>query len=161
MPPCTVLHCAALCCGVLQCSVQYYKELRCLVLYRSVLHCGVPGWHCRPRRSERSSRACLARPWPCSEMDSTVLCSTVVYRTAPCCAALRCDRVALAAASQREEFTSLVGTPVALGPWYNTTLGVSHGGRSVSATFPVTGPNGSAMVHARALRMRGKRRATP
>ncbi|GJP59153.1 hypothetical protein CLOP_g8804 [Closterium sp. NIES-67] len=69
----------------------------------------------------------------------------------------RCSSEALEVANQNEQLKAAIGSPVRRGPWYNATIGITHGGRAASATFPVEGPKGSALFHLRAIRTHGGR----
>ncbi|CAI6002766.1 unnamed protein product [Closterium sp. NIES-64] len=67
------------------------------------------------------------------------------------------DSEALEVAGRNEQLKAAIGSPITRGPWYSATIGTSHGGRAASATFPVEGPQGSALFHLRAIRTHGGR----
>lgn len=48
-----------------------------------------------------------------------------------------------------------IGVPIVRGPWYDASLEVGHLRRSVSCTFPVSGPNGSGFLQIKATRHGG------
>lgn len=49
-----------------------------------------------------------------------------------------------------------IGEPIEKGPWYNASLAVSHQRHSVSCSFPVIGPQGTGILHLKAVRNGGK-----
>lgn len=48
-----------------------------------------------------------------------------------------------------------IGAPIVRGPWYESSLMVGHRRRSVSCTFPVSGPHGSGFLQIKATRNGG------
>jgi len=53
-----------------------------------------------------------------------------------------------------------IGEPIEKGPWYNASLAVSHQRHSVSCSFPVIGPQGTGILHLKAVRNGGKHSQT-
>lgn len=49
-----------------------------------------------------------------------------------------------------------IGKPIEKGPWYSASLAVSHQRHSVSCSFPVIGPQGTGILHLKAVRNGGK-----
>ena len=49
-----------------------------------------------------------------------------------------------------------IGEPIEKGPWYNASLAVSQQRHSVSCSFPVVGPQGTGILHLKAVRNGGK-----
>lgn len=49
-----------------------------------------------------------------------------------------------------------IGEPIEKGPWYSASLAVSHQRHSVSCSFPVIGPQGTGILHLKAVRNGGK-----
>ncbi|XP_010415840.1 PREDICTED: uncharacterized protein LOC104701788 isoform X2 [Camelina sativa] len=45
-----------------------------------------------------------------------------------------------------------IGEPIEKGPWYSASLAVSHQRHSVSCSFPVIGPQGTGILHLKAVR---------
>lgn len=54
-----------------------------------------------------------------------------------------------------------IGEPIEKGPWYNASLAVSHQRHSVSCSFPVIGPQGTGILHLKAVRNGGKNFQNP
>ncbi|KAL0702971.1 hypothetical protein Bca4012_059093 [Brassica carinata] len=50
-----------------------------------------------------------------------------------------------------------IGEPIEKGPWYNASLAVSQQRHSVSCSFPVIGPQGTGILHLKAVRNGGKK----
>lgn len=48
-----------------------------------------------------------------------------------------------------------MGEPIEKGPWYNASLAVSQQRHSVSCSFPVIGPQGTGILHLKAVRNGG------
>lgn len=49
-----------------------------------------------------------------------------------------------------------MGEPIEKGPWYNASLAVSQQRHSVSCSFPVIGPQGTGILHLKAVRNGGQ-----
>ena len=62
---------------------------------------------------------------------------------------------AIEKASDNPKFIEAIGMPVVRGPWYDASLEVGHRRRSVSGTFPVSGPHGSGFLQIKATRSGG------
>lgn len=52
-----------------------------------------------------------------------------------------------------------IGEPIEKGPWYNASLAVSQQRHSVSCSFPVVGPQGTGILHLKAVRHGGKKKS--
>ncbi|KAL3838414.1 hypothetical protein ACJIZ3_023005 [Penstemon smallii] len=63
-----------------------------------------------------------------------------------------CSRKALEKASKSQAIIEAIGEPIERGPWYNASLAVAHKRQSVSCTFPVSGPQGTAIFQLKAVR---------
>ncbi|KAE8767353.1 hypothetical protein D1007_61353 [Hordeum vulgare] len=63
-----------------------------------------------------------------------------------------CTTKALDKATDNPEVVQAIGLPIARGPWYDASVVLGHRRRSVSCTFPVTGPRGSGVFHIEAIR---------
>ncbi|KAF5186812.1 Cytochrome oxidase complex assembly protein [Thalictrum thalictroides] len=63
-----------------------------------------------------------------------------------------CSRKAMEKATQNKAIVDALGEPVEKGPWYNASLAVAHKRRSVSCTFPVSGPQGTGVFQLKAVR---------
>ncbi|XP_008800568.2 uncharacterized protein LOC103714897 isoform X1 [Phoenix dactylifera] len=59
---------------------------------------------------------------------------------------------AIEEASQNQKIIETIGVPIVRGPWYDASLAVGHRRRSVSCTFPVSGPQGSGIFQLKAIR---------
>uniref|UniRef100_A0A7N2MK08 Uncharacterized protein n=1 Tax=Quercus lobata TaxID=97700 RepID=A0A7N2MK08_QUELO len=59
---------------------------------------------------------------------------------------------ALEKASKNKALLDAIGEPIVKGPWYNASLAVAHKRKSVSCTFPVSGPQGSGVFQLKAVR---------
>lgn len=62
---------------------------------------------------------------------------------------------AIEKASKNSKIVEAIGLPIVRGPWYDADLAVGHRRKSVSCTFPVSGPHGSAIFHLKAIRAGG------
>ena len=71
------------------------------------------------------------------------------------CFNLHIFRKAIERASQNQKVVEILGEPIVRGPWYDASLAVGHRRRSVSCTFPVTGPIGSGTLQLKAIRNGG------
>ena len=58
-------------------------------------------------------------------------------------------------ASKNKALLDAIGEPIVNGPWYNASLAVAHKRKSVSCTFPVSGPQGSGVFQLKAVRNGG------
>lgn len=58
-------------------------------------------------------------------------------------------------ASKNKALLDAIGEPIVKGPWYNASLAVAHKRKSVSCTFPVSGPQGSGVFQLKAVRNGG------
>ncbi|KAM3295260.1 hypothetical protein ACQJBY_037878 [Aegilops geniculata] len=63
-----------------------------------------------------------------------------------------CTSKAINKASEDPEVVQAIGLPIARGPWYDASVVLGHRRRSVSCTFPVTGPRGSGVFQIEAIR---------
>ena len=63
-----------------------------------------------------------------------------------------CTSKAIDKASENPEVVQVIGVPIARGPWYDASVVLGHRRRSVSCTFPVTGPRGSGVFQIEAVR---------
>ncbi|KAL6838473.1 hypothetical protein ACP4OV_031718 [Aristida adscensionis] len=63
-----------------------------------------------------------------------------------------CTTKAIEKASDNPKVVEAVGVPIVRGPWYDASLVVGHRRRSVSCTFPVSGPQGSGFFQIKAIR---------
>lgn len=63
-----------------------------------------------------------------------------------------CSSNAIEKASQNQKIVEALGEPITRGPWYDATLGVGHRRRTVSCTFPVSGPRGTGIFQLKAVR---------
>ncbi|KAF3961927.1 hypothetical protein ACB098_12G143600 [Castanea mollissima] len=63
-----------------------------------------------------------------------------------------CSSKALEKASKNKALLDAIGEPIVKGPWYNASLAVAHKRKSVSCTFPVSGPQGSGVFQLKAVR---------
>ncbi|CAI7807363.1 unnamed protein product [Closterium sp. NIES-54] len=109
----------------------------------------------KPLRSAARSRW----PWPRIAGGAILASATlgVTYSVADDALLFyRCSSEALEVAGRNEQLKAAIGSPITRGPWYSATIGTSHGGRAASATFPVEGPQGSALFHLRAIRTHGQ-----
>ncbi|XP_022771342.1 uncharacterized protein LOC111314345 isoform X1 [Durio zibethinus] len=66
-----------------------------------------------------------------------------------------CSSKAMEKASKNQAIIDAIGEPIKKGPWYNASLAVAHKRRSVSCTFPVSGPQGSGVLQLKAVRNGG------
>ncbi|XP_074268692.1 uncharacterized protein LOC141592037 [Silene latifolia] len=63
-----------------------------------------------------------------------------------------CSSKAMEKASKNQEIIQAIGEPVVKGPWYDASLAVTHKRKSVSCTFPVSGPQGNGVLRLKAVR---------
>ncbi|XP_052143462.1 uncharacterized protein LOC127762958 [Oryza glaberrima] len=63
-----------------------------------------------------------------------------------------CSSKAIKKATENQEVVEAIGVPIVRGPWYDASLAVGHRRRSVSCTFPVSGPQGSGIFQFKAIR---------
>ncbi|XP_062193195.1 uncharacterized protein LOC133896613 [Phragmites australis] len=61
-------------------------------------------------------------------------------------------RKAIGKATDNPEVVEAIGVPIVRGPWYDASLAGGHRRRSVSCTFPVSGPHGSGFLQIKAIR---------
>ncbi|CAM0953274.1 unnamed protein product [Alopecurus aequalis] len=66
-----------------------------------------------------------------------------------------CTRKAIETATGNREVVGAIGVPILRGPWYDASVVLGHRRRSVSCTFPVTGPQGSGLFQIEAVRNGG------
>ncbi|KAK1284288.1 hypothetical protein QJS10_CPB21g00234 [Acorus calamus] len=55
-------------------------------------------------------------------------------------------------ANKNQEIINALGEPISRGPWYDASLAVAHKRRTLSCTFPVSGPQGSGKIKLKAVR---------
>ncbi|KAL5207419.1 hypothetical protein ABZP36_031854 [Zizania latifolia] len=63
-----------------------------------------------------------------------------------------CSSKAIKKAMENQEVVEAIGVPIVRGPWYDASLSVGHRRRSVSCSFPVSGPHGSGIFQFKAIR---------
>ncbi|PWZ12538.1 hypothetical protein Zm00014a_014871 [Zea mays] len=63
-----------------------------------------------------------------------------------------CTTKAIEHAADNPAVVEAIGVPIVRGPWYDASLEVGHRRRSVSCTFPVSGPHGSGFLQIKATR---------
>ncbi|GAB4841263.1 hypothetical protein Ancab_021995 [Ancistrocladus abbreviatus] len=63
-----------------------------------------------------------------------------------------CSSKAMDKASENQKIIDAIGEPIVKGAWYNASLAVAHKRNSVSCSFPVSGPQGSGILHLKAVR---------
>ncbi|XP_021763314.1 uncharacterized protein LOC110728020 [Chenopodium quinoa] len=63
-----------------------------------------------------------------------------------------CSSKAMDKASKNQEVINAIGEPVVKGPWYSASLAVTHKRKSVSCTFPISGPQGDGVLRLKAVR---------
>nr|CAB3456600.1 unnamed protein product [Digitaria exilis] len=63
-----------------------------------------------------------------------------------------CTTKAIEKAADNPKVVETIGVPILRGPWYEASLSVGHQRRSVSCTFPVSGPHGSGSFQIEATR---------
>lgn len=64
-----------------------------------------------------------------------------------------CTSKAMEKARNSKEIKAAIGEPIVRGSWYNASLAVAHKRKSVSCTFPVSGPLGSGVLQLKAVRI--------
>ncbi|KAJ1281247.1 hypothetical protein BS78_04G292500 [Paspalum vaginatum] len=62
-----------------------------------------------------------------------------------------CTIKAIERAADSTKVVEAIGVPIVRGPWYDASLVVGHRRRSVSCTFPVSGPHGSGFLQVKAI----------
>lgn len=70
---------------------------------------------------------------------------------------INCDifSKAMEKVSKNQALIDAIGEPIVKGPWYNASLAVAHERRSVSCSFPVSGPQGTGVLQLKAVRNGG------
>ncbi|KAL9300052.1 putative cytochrome oxidase assembly protein [Arabidopsis thaliana] len=63
-----------------------------------------------------------------------------------------CSSKAMEKVMNSKAMIEAIGEPIEKGPWYNASLAVSHQRHSVSCSFPVIGPQGTGILHLKAVR---------
>ncbi|ESQ50410.1 hypothetical protein EUTSA_v10002102mg [Eutrema salsugineum] len=63
-----------------------------------------------------------------------------------------CSSKAMEKVMNSKAMIEAIGEPIEKGPWYNASLAVSQQRHSVSCSFPVIGPQGSGILHLKAVR---------
>ncbi|KAE8791063.1 hypothetical protein D1007_34503 [Hordeum vulgare] len=66
---------------------------------------------------------------------------------------LSCSSQAMEKATQNKQVASAMGEPIKRGPWYSASIAVNRARRSVSCTFPVSGPQGDGLLKFKAVRL--------
>ncbi|XP_044969038.1 formin-binding protein 4-like [Hordeum vulgare subsp. vulgare] len=66
---------------------------------------------------------------------------------------LSCSSQAMEKATQNKQVASAMGEPIKRGPWYSVSIAVNRARRSVSCTFPVSGPQGDGLLKFKAVRL--------
>ncbi|KAI4984913.1 hypothetical protein ZWY2020_017543 [Hordeum vulgare] len=67
---------------------------------------------------------------------------------------------AMEKATQNKQGASAMGEPITRGPWYSTSIVINREKRSVSCTFPVSGPEGDGLLKFKVVRLGGVYRLT-
>ncbi|RLN33250.1 putative protein kinase superfamily protein [Panicum miliaceum] len=62
-----------------------------------------------------------------------------------------CTTKVIEKAADNQKVVEAIGVPLVRGPWYEASLEVGHRRRSVSCTFPVSGPHGSGFFQIEAF----------
>ncbi|XP_044947746.1 BEN domain-containing protein 4-like [Hordeum vulgare subsp. vulgare] len=73
---------------------------------------------------------------------------------------LSCSSQAMEKATQNKQGASAMGEPITRGPWYSTSIVINRAKRSVSCTFPVSGPEGDGLLKFKVVRLGGVYRLT-
>uniref|UniRef100_M8CAG9 Uncharacterized protein n=1 Tax=Aegilops tauschii TaxID=37682 RepID=M8CAG9_AEGTA len=60
-------------------------------------------------------------------------------------------------ATKNKQVASAIGEPITRGPWYSASIAVNRARRSVSCTFPVSGPQGDGLLKFKAVRLGDQR----
>ncbi|KAL0803107.1 hypothetical protein Bca101_058283 [Brassica carinata] len=68
-----------------------------------------------------------------------------------------CSSKAMEKVMRNKAMIEAIGEPIEKGPWYNASLAVSQQRHSVSCSFPVIGPQGTGILHLKAVRNGGKK----
>ncbi|XP_010467833.1 PREDICTED: uncharacterized protein LOC104747826 isoform X2 [Camelina sativa] len=63
-----------------------------------------------------------------------------------------CSSKAMEKVINSKAMIEAIGEPIEKGPWYSASLAVSHQRHSVSCSFPVIGPQGTGILHLKAVR---------
>ncbi|CAH2051158.1 unnamed protein product [Thlaspi arvense] len=63
-----------------------------------------------------------------------------------------CSSKAMEKVMNSKAMIEAIGEPIEKGPWYNASLAVSQQRHSVSCSFPVIGPQGTGVLHLKAVR---------
>ncbi|XP_010540913.1 PREDICTED: uncharacterized protein LOC104814528 [Tarenaya hassleriana] len=63
-----------------------------------------------------------------------------------------CSSKAMEKVMKNQAIIDAIGEPIKKGSWYNATLAVAQNRHSVSCSFPVNGPQGSGILHLKAVR---------
>uniref|UniRef100_M4F5W2 Mitochondrial import inner membrane translocase subunit Tim21 n=1 Tax=Brassica campestris TaxID=3711 RepID=M4F5W2_BRACM len=63
-----------------------------------------------------------------------------------------CSSKAMEKVMRNKAMIEAIGEPIEKGPWYNASLAVSQQRHSVSCSFPVVGPQGTGILHLKAVR---------
>ncbi|KFK40415.1 hypothetical protein AALP_AA3G370800 [Arabis alpina] len=63
-----------------------------------------------------------------------------------------CSSKAMEKVMNSKAMIEAIGEPIEKGPWYNASLAVSRQRHSVSCSFPVIGPQGTGILHLKAVR---------
>ncbi|KAF7005430.1 hypothetical protein CFC21_020556 [Triticum aestivum] len=66
---------------------------------------------------------------------------------------LSCSSQAMEKATKNQQIASAIGEPIMRGPWYSASIAVNRARRSVSCTFPVSGPQGDGLLKFKAVRL--------
>uniref|UniRef100_A0A8I6XLF8 Uncharacterized protein n=1 Tax=Hordeum vulgare subsp. vulgare TaxID=112509 RepID=A0A8I6XLF8_HORVV len=84
----------------------------------------------------------------------------VVAASADLSVFLSCSSQAMEKATQNKLVAGATSEPIARGPWYSAFIIVNHAKRSVSCTFPVSGPQGDGLLKFKVVRLGGVSRLT-
>ncbi|KAK1260999.1 hypothetical protein QJS04_geneDACA002224 [Acorus gramineus] len=66
-----------------------------------------------------------------------------------------CTSKAMEKANKNQEIINALGEPISRGSWYDASLAVAHKRRTLSCTFPVSGPQGLGKIKLKAVRPEG------
>ncbi|KAI4993919.1 hypothetical protein ZWY2020_008232 [Hordeum vulgare] len=71
-----------------------------------------------------------------------------------CCSC--CCSQAMEKATQNKQVASAMGEPITHGPWYSASIVINRVKRSVSCTFPMSGPQGDGLLKFKVVRLGGE-----
>lgn len=68
-----------------------------------------------------------------------------------------CQRIGLQRAAENAELGEQLGLPLRPGPWYNASIGLTHGNHMANCQFTVIGSKHSSDIYMRVVRTKGPR----